>query len=174
MVAKWATPSHNRFISKRSRRHVFPSTYYRAPAIMHPLAAASSYRKKVIAMWVYRCYVDGQQPNLWRRWYDAHPDYQGSHDSIFNALEQRLEWKEPWTKFFDKKNRILEVRLNGNVKYRILGYCSSSVRMEFIVIAICSHKQQVYDPPDIRKTAVKRKAEIESDPERAVTCVRPQ
>jgi hypothetical protein len=126
-----------------------------------------------MAMWVYRCYNDGNSPHLWKGWYDGHAAYRGTHDAIFDILEQQVAWKEPWAKFFDKPNRIIEVRLTGDVKYRILGFYGQA-RMEFIVLGICSHKQRVYDPPDIRKTAVRRKSEIEKNPAKALRCVRPQ
>jgi hypothetical protein len=137
------------------------------------LTKASDYRKKVIAMWTYRCYDDGGRPNLWQRWYDSHVHFQGTHNSIFDILEQRLQWGKPHADFFDKDNRILEVRLTGKVKYRILGF-HSGARQEFVIIATCSHKQRVYDPKDIRRTAIRRKQEIAQNPARAPHCVRPR
>jgi len=138
----------------------------------HPV---NIYRKKVIFMWSYRCYDDGQTTNLWQRWYDATPAAQGSHTSVFDILEQRVVWKDPWTKIFDKPNAILEVRLSGadNVEWRILGFYGS-IRQEFVVVAVCNHKGRVYDPPSIRKTAIKRKKEILQTPVKAISCVRPQ
>jgi len=124
-------------------------------------------------MWSYRCYDDGKVPNLWQRWYDAHPEVQGSHDAVFHFLEQRDQWREPFSKVFDKNLKIIEVRLNGKVKYRILGFYGSA-QHEFIVVATCSHKQSVYDPPDVKMTAGKRKKEIEANPGKAQLCVRPQ
>lgn len=124
-------------------------------------------------MWTYRCYVDGGTPLLWRRWYDSHPDYQGSHDAVFDTLEQMTTWKPPYAKLLIKEHRIFEVRLNGAVRHRILGFYSGAPR-EFVVIATCSHKGNVYDPKGIRNQAIKRKAEIESNPGKAIACDRPK
>jgi len=125
-------------------------------------------------MWTYRCYNDGGQPNLWQRWYDLHPDYQGSHDAIFGMLETRLNWGPPHADFLDKDNRIVEVRLTGKVKYRILGFYSETARKEFVVLGTCNHKQNVYDPPGIKETVVTRKSEIQRDQGKAIACVRPK
>jgi transcriptional regulator with XRE-family HTH domain len=91
-------------------------------------------------MWTYRCYDDGRKPNLWQRWYDSSPDFQGSHDSIFEMLESRVNWGPPHAKFLDSENRIIEVRLTGKVKHRILGFYGDT-RGEFIVLGTCFHKQ---------------------------------
>lgn len=123
-------------------------------------------------MWTFRCYDDGGTPNLWQRWYDENSDYQGSHDSIFEMLESRQNWGPPYTEFLDKENRIVEVRLTGKVKHRILGFYGD-VRNEFIVVATCFHKQDVYTPADIKDTAARRKREIAQKKTKAISCVRP-
>jgi hypothetical protein len=125
-------------------------------------------------MWTYRCYDDGSQPNLWRCWFDSAPDCHGSHESVFKGLEQMDQWKKPWTDFFDKKNRIIEVRLVGNVEWRVFGFFSAAQRREFIVLATGFHKQKVYTPPKIRKTLVARKKEVEANLGKAPICVRPR
>jgi hypothetical protein len=124
-------------------------------------------------MWKYRCYDDGRRPNLWQRWYDSSPDFQGSHDSIFEMLESRNTWGPPHADFLDKENRIVEVRLTGKVKHRILGFYGEA-RGEFIVLGTCAHKQTVYTPRNIRETVVSRKTEIQKNPGRAHACVRPK
>jgi hypothetical protein len=124
-------------------------------------------------MWKYRYYDDGGQPNLWQRWYDLNPDFQGSHDSIFEMLESRLNWGPPHTEFLDRENRIVEVRLTGKVKHRILGFYGET-RGEFVVVGTCIHKQDVYTPHGIRDTVVDRKNEIEKNQGKAIACVRPK
>jgi hypothetical protein len=125
-------------------------------------------------MWTYSCYDDGGQPNLWQRWYDSNLEFQGSHDAIFGMLEDRQSWGPPHAEFLDKENRIIEVRLTGKVKHRILGFYSEDVRGEFIVLGTCFHKQDVYTPPDIRSTVVDRKNEIKKNRGKAIACVRPK
>lgn len=122
-------------------------------------------------MWTYRCYDDGKSPNLWQRWYAETSGAQGAHDANFEILEQQPQWKPPHTKFFDKPNRIIEVRLQGTVKHRILGVYGKE--REFIVLGACYHKQKVYFPHDIRRTVIKRKNEIDADNSKAIRCERP-
>lgn len=110
---------------------------------------------------------------MWQRWYASNPDFQGSHDSIFEMLETRMNWGPPHTEFLDTENRIIEVRLTGKVKHRILGFYGDT-RGEFIVLGTCFHKQNVYSPPGIKQAVVDRKNEIEMDQRRAITCVRPK
>lgn len=124
-------------------------------------------------MWTYRCYDDGRQPNLWQRWYDANPDFQGTHDAIFETLESRLNWGPPHADYLDSNYRIVEVRLTGKVKHRILGFYGN-VRGEFVVLGTCFHKQNVYHPPGIKVTVIDRKNEIQNNQGKAIACVRPE
>jgi hypothetical protein len=124
-------------------------------------------------MWTYRCFDDGRQPNLWQRWYEENPGFQGSHDSVFEMLESRQVWGRPHADFLDKENRIVEVRLTGNPKHRILGFYGE-MRGEFIILGTCIHKQRVYTPHGIRETVVDRKIEIQNNQGRAIGCVRPK
>jgi hypothetical protein len=123
-------------------------------------------------MWKYRCYDDGGNPNLWTRWYRGTPDAQGSHDSVFEGLESMVNWRKPWTDFIDKDARIIEVRLSGDVEWRVFGFHSGAQR-EFVVLGIGYHKGKVYTPHGIKRTLIIRKKEIESNPEKAKPCERP-
>jgi hypothetical protein len=123
-------------------------------------------------MWTYRCYDDGRKPNLWQRWYDDNPEFRGSHDSVFEMLECRTAWGRPHADFLNKDARLVEVRLSGNPKHRILGFYGDG-RLEFVVVGVCIHKQRVYTPHGIKETAIFRKNEIQRNPEKAIICVRP-
>lgn len=125
-------------------------------------------------MWAYRCYDDGTKPNLWKAWYDSNDDVHGSHDSVFSMLEQLTNWREPHAKFFDKTERIIEIRLSGDREWRVFGIYSPSASMEFIVLAVGYHKQKVYTPADIRKTLKSRKKEVHKDITKALSCDRPK
>lgn len=124
-------------------------------------------------MWTYRCYDDGRPGCPWRRWYDENPEYQGSHDAVFETLEGLDNWTKPEVDFLDKDNRLVEVRLRGRVRHRILGF-HAGTRHEFTIVGFCYHKQTVYTPTDIKKTAIKRKKAIENDPTLARICNRPE
>lgn len=140
------------------------------------LSLLNRYRNFAMGNWTYRCYDDGGAPNLWRRWYDANPDFHASHDSTFDILEQRENWGEPHCKYINKNERILEVRLTGKIKYRIFGIYDplSSARRQFIVLAIGSHKGSVYSPRNVLKTIVSRKVEVLNGSVAAPSCARPQ
>ena len=124
-------------------------------------------------MWSYRCYDDGKPGCPWQRWYDENPDFQGSHDSVFDTLEGLNNWGPPEADILDKDNRIIEVRLSGKVKHRLLGFYGGT-RYEFVIVGFCYHKQRNYYPPAIKNTVVKRKRAIENDAKRAKSCTRPQ
>lgn len=127
-----------------------------------------------MAQWTYRCYDDGKSPDLWRRWYDANPDIHGTHDSTFDILEQQDRWAKPHCDFINKDERLLEIRLNGKVKFRIFGYYDLEVRKQFVVLGIGNHKGPVYSPKDILKTIILRKKEVLNGAATAHHCPRPQ
>lgn len=130
------------------------------------------YRKKAMALWTFKCYVDGTQPNLWQAWYDAHPEVQGSHDSIFGIIEQQPQWtNDKYTKKLS--NGVIEVRLNGSPKWRIFGHYGDG-RREFVVTAIGWHKGKQYKPQGVVGLAAIRRGEIESGTANAAACRRPE
>lgn len=126
-----------------------------------------------MGLWSYRCYDDGRTPQLWQRWYDENPEFRGTHDAVFDQIEQMTLWEEPHVKLLLKTERIFEVRLNGKVRHRILGFYGEA-RREFVIVATCYHKQSNYYPPGIRDTAAKRKKQIEAQTREAPSCVRPK
>jgi hypothetical protein len=124
-------------------------------------------------MWTFRCYDDGTPENLWRRWYDHDADFiaKGSHDRIFDELEQLERWEESGhTRPFVGKT--IEVKITIGIQWRVIGFYRSG--RTFVVLGICYHKQRVYTPHGIQKTVVKRKKEVIKDIERAPICERPR
>lgn len=123
-------------------------------------------------MWTFSCYDAGTEPNLWREWYDDNPACQGSHDSVFDILEQRAPWAEPHAKKLG--DDVIEVRLSGSdrTEWRIFG-CYHG-KLHFVVVAIGFHKGRVYSPKDIKNTAQKRVAGIKSGAIGIKACERPQ
>src|ERR1700729_12628 len=116
-------------------------------------------------MWQWFCYPesdrDGDEDNLWVRWYRGLDDaVQGKHDTVLDYLEPRgaHEWREPHTKKLN--DDIIEIRIRSNVQHRLFGFFGPE-RGQFTILLSCTHKQNVYDPPDAKKTAVKRKKDIE-------------
>ena len=125
-------------------------------------------------LYTYQCYDDGCQVNLWQRWYNENADFQGTHDSIFGILEQQQQWAKPHTKMIKNGGGLIEVCLNGQIQWRIFGYWGSSRRRQFIVVAVGNHKQKVYSPKGILKTAQKRMNDIKSGKKGTVDCERAQ
>jgi len=113
-------------------------------------------------MWEWFCYDDNQEDDLWSRWYHGSSDAaQARHDVVLSYLEPRNanEWREPYTKALD--NGLVEVRIHdGQVQHRLIGFYGPE-RLQFTFLISCTHKQNVYAPPDALKTAAKRKKDIE-------------
>lgn len=125
-----------------------------------------------MVLWTYRCYDDGKgPPNLWQRWYDEHPKFQGTHDTIFRMIEQQPAWtNEIYTKSF---NGVVEVRLNGSPKWRVWGYYGKAQR-EFVVTVVAWHKDKKYGPDkNPVSTTLIRKQEVEGGSADAPVCKRP-
>jgi phage-related protein len=125
-------------------------------------------------VWQWLCYDDGDEEDLWTRWYRGVDDaVQGKHDTIIEYLEVRSagEWREPHTKKIE--NDIIEVRIHGNVQHRLFGFFGPK-QGEFTFVLPCIHKQNVYTPKGAKKTAAKRKLAIEAGEANVRRCKRPQ
>ena len=125
-----------------------------------------------MAIWTFRCYDDGQgPPNLWERWYNAHPEIQGTHDAKLRILEQQPIWNDPH--YTDNMpGDVVEIRIKGRVQWRIFGHYGQK-RYEFVVTAIGWHKGRQYNPRGVVATAGLLKLKIESGKSNAPICKRP-
>lgn len=124
-------------------------------------------------MWLYRCYVDGEDPNLWEAWYERERDMRGRHDQTFRILSQRDIWTKPHWLQLTSKDGLGEVRLRGGSReWRIFGYLDHG-RKEFVVCGIGYHKDNVYTPRNIIDTCVERMKEMQGDEDKAISCNRP-
>ena len=127
-------------------------------------------------MWVFFCYDERGKISLWQAWYDSCDDAtKASHDYALEFLEVREHHDWIGTPHFGPlvpQKGIYEIRLPGKIKWRLLGYFGPRPA-QFTVVLICNHKGPVYEPKDSRKTAVKRKGDIESGKRKRIHCVRP-
>ena len=73
-----------------------------------------------MVLWTYRCYDEGTSPNLWRQWYDAHPEVQARTTQSSELLSNSLSGLIRTTQKLD--NGIIEVRLRGSPN----GECSAT------------------------------------------------
>jgi hypothetical protein len=98
------------------------------------------------------------------------------HDAVFELLEKRQvhEW---WSLAKSLGGGLVEVRLRRGVQWRIMG-CHAPNRV-FVVVLVCNHKDNVYDPKKCLKTSRKRVKEIQSEKAKVIkpkviNCDRPQ
>lgn len=130
-----------------------------------------------MGQWTYQCYVDGTDPNLWAAWYAQRSlEDRAIHDAIFEQLESLDTWATaPWTKkLHGTKTAVIEVRMRrASVEWRLCGGYGVP-RQEFILTAIGYHKDQVYTPRDLLKTAEQRLREVLAGTKEAEACERPQ
>jgi hypothetical protein len=126
-------------------------------------------------MWTFFCYDDGQPKDLWQTWYDGlDGDTKGRHDVALDFLEVRENHEWYNTPHFGElvpDEGIYEIRIRGKIQWRLAGYFSPN--KEFTIVLICNHKQNVYNPRNAKKTAVKRRKQIESGSKTRKLCVRP-
>lgn len=124
-----------------------------------------------MALWTYRCYDDGGAPNLWTRWYDQHPEMQGSHDSVFRMLEAQPQWNNTvYTKTLPGK--VIEVRLSGPIQWRVMGHYGNAQR-EFVVTDIGYHKGARDTPKGLKGNAALHRKLIKAGAANAHVCNRP-
>lgn len=132
------------------------------------------YRKIAMANWSFKCYDDGEEPNLWKAWFDGQSKrVKTKHDSVFDILEtmERHQWRLPHVRHLEKG--IYEVRLRGlDREWRILGYLESD--QVLVVVAIGYHKDDKWTPRGVIGSAVLIKQQIEDGTYETVDCERPK
>ena len=126
-------------------------------------------------MWKYYCYDNGRPDNLWSDWYHKRDEQtKAQHDQVWEMLEQRgsHQWEIPWAKHLGES--LIEIRVSGNVQWRILGYYGpKGERKAFTILLICNHKQNIYQPHDAINTARKRLKMVEQNNSMVKSCDRP-
>ena len=127
-------------------------------------------------MWKYYCYDNGRPDNLWSDWYHKRDEQtKAEHDQVWEMLEQLKphQWRTPMAKYLGES--LIEIRVSGNVQWRILGYYGpKGERKVFTILLICNHKQNRYQPHDAINTARKRLKMVEQNNSRVKSCDRPR
>jgi hypothetical protein len=68
-----------------------------------------------------------------------------------------------------QKHRLWELRFTADdKKYRVIGIFSPDFKKRAILLIGCSHKQNVYDPPEAIETAITRKKMLEKQEATAI------
>src|ERR1700733_15034150 len=105
-------------------------------------------------MWKFWWYGDPKGRDLWRDWYDSSDgDVQARHDVVFKFLEARVAWREPYAKKLN--DDLVEIIIKAKVQHRLFGFYWPE-RLNFTVLIPCTHKDDVYDPPNVFDTAAAR------------------
>jgi hypothetical protein len=69
----------------------------------------------------------------------------------------RTEWKK--TEFRYVGNGLAEIKWKAGIQFRIIGFDHGGY---FVCVLGCTHKQNIYDPPEWLDTAKRRKREVEN------------
>jgi hypothetical protein len=73
----------------------------------------------------------------------------------------RKDWIEPQAKRLQGERNIYEIRFKARqLQCRPLGYFGPGEK-QFTILIWCTHKQQIYFPPDAIKTAARRRSNID-------------
>jgi hypothetical protein len=76
-------------------------------------------------------------------------------DELLNILSRKSEWKYPEFKRLD--DGLGEIRWKCDKKqHRVIG-CSWKNPSGYLLLIGCTHKQEIYDPPDAIQTAGRRR-----------------
>jgi len=108
-----------------------------------------------------QCHVSPAGNNKIADWYSGLlPQEQADADEFIRNMRKTKDWKLPDYRPKLRGYRGLgELRwVSENKQHRLVGYLKSGT---FFALIGCTHKQQIYNPPDALATAEKRKKEIE-------------
>ncbi|MBI3799143.1 MAG: type II toxin-antitoxin system RelE/ParE family toxin [Deltaproteobacteria bacterium] len=116
-------------------------------------------------VWRFRDYMSRSGRNPIGDWYKGlSPQAKADFDRLLQILERTREWREPaFKRLQGKKYRGLgELRwLTERVQYRVIG-CNGPGRGEYTLLIGCTHKSQVYNPPNALDTAAQRMKSLQS------------
>jgi hypothetical protein len=107
------------------------------------------------------CYVSPAGNNKIASWYDGlSVQEQADADEFIKNMRKTKLWALPNYRPRLRGHKGLgELRwVSARKQQRLIGYLKADV---FFALIGCTHKQQIYDPPDALDTADRRKHEIE-------------
>ena len=108
-----------------------------------------------------RCYVSPAGNNKIADWYAglSIPE-RADADAFLGRMRKTLSWQMPsYRPGLANVRKIGELRwISRKRQHRLLGFFEDGV---WYALVGCTHKQQVYDPPDALRTAEKYKGQIE-------------
>jgi hypothetical protein len=110
-----------------------------------------------------RCYVSPapSKRDQISGWYaKLSPQGRSDADEFIKAMRKKSDWKMPdYRPSLKGHQKLGELRWwSENKQHRLVGYFKDGV---FFALIGCTHKQQIYDPPEALDTAGTRKKHIE-------------
>jgi hypothetical protein len=108
-----------------------------------------------------RCYVSPAGNNKIRDWHDSlSTQEKADADTFLRLMRKTRNWQLP-----NYRPRLANVKKIGELRWtsvkrqhRLLGFFGDGV---WYALVGCTHKQQIYDPPDALSTAQKYRGQIE-------------
>jgi hypothetical protein len=133
----------------------------------------SQFCEKMLALWIFRCYVSPAGRDMIDDWYNRQTDdVQSAVDVALEYLRQRPrnEWRRPEFDLLSGKMRSIgEIRLKVDKQYRILGFFGPG-RSDFTMVIGSSKKGRNYDPKRTLETALDRMTHVMADGRRCCVC----
>jgi len=108
-----------------------------------------------------RCYVSPAGRNKIADWYnELSPSERADADAFIGTMRKVKEWNMPdYRPSLRGGGGLGELRWESSKKqHRLIGFFRGDA---FIAVLGCTHKQQIYKPPDSLETAKRRKQEID-------------
>jgi hypothetical protein len=101
-------------------------------------------------------FVSAAGNNLISEWYCSQPvECRAMFDDLLDILAKKAAWKYP--EFKRLENGLGEIMWRfGKVQHRMIG-CSWKAPSGYLLLIGCTHKQDIYNPPDAIETADKRR-----------------
>lgn len=115
--------------------------------------------------WRFKTYVSPSGRTEVQDAIDRYDDYAReafSRAVMHLAVSPQEQWHEPQAKKLKNENPLYEIRYKANrCATRAIGYFAKDCPA-FVITNLCTHKQNVYKPPDAFKTAHARCSQIET------------
>lgn len=116
-----------------------------------------------MAIWTFFDYKSGMGNNQIGKWYDSlSAQEQSDFDEFLKILGKTKNWdKQDCKRLHSKQKGLAELRFSScNKQHRVIGQFGPE-RYQFTLLLGCTHKQNIYDPPNAMDTALERKKALE-------------
>ena len=113
--------------------------------------------------WHLKDFVSHTGRNQIADWYELlSAQARSDFDALIDILEKKEDWSYPEYKDLKRKHKgVGEIRWKTEkTQHRVLGYSPSD--HVFVLLIGCTHKMNIYNPPEALDTALERKKKVES------------